>query len=284
MASASVGLPARSPPPVRAATSMVLIILANSLPRLASTTAFLCLVVAHLEWPLMSALSFTISTNNPCTRRSPVSSGWNDVASTGPLRTATTLPAAGPPGGTRRAPRPPSPALSTHGAPDEHGVDLADARRGRGRSRTSRPAGRRRCGARRCRARRACAGPAARRAPSPASRIIPAHEPYAGRPACSGLLQRVEQLEQLEQHGDRRGLATGQHDPVEAVEVLGTTYDAGLGRRRRSAARCSRTSPCRAEHPDARSAHAPTSRGWRAGRRRRASRRPRRPSPRRGRG
>ena len=52
-ASYSVGLPARSPPPVRAATSMFLISLANILPRLASTTAFLCLVVAHLEWPLM---------------------------------------------------------------------------------------------------------------------------------------------------------------------------------------------------------------------------------------
>src|SRR5919205_4509980 len=53
MASYSVGLPAGSPPPVRAATSMFLISLANILPRLASTTAFLCLVVAHLEWPLM---------------------------------------------------------------------------------------------------------------------------------------------------------------------------------------------------------------------------------------
>ena len=40
-----------SPPPVRAATSMFLIILAKSLPRRASTTAFLCLVVAHLLWP-----------------------------------------------------------------------------------------------------------------------------------------------------------------------------------------------------------------------------------------
>src|SRR3954452_7287109 len=59
IASASVGLPAGSPPPVRAATSMVLISLANSLPRLASTTAFLCLVVAHLEWPLMNAPSPT---------------------------------------------------------------------------------------------------------------------------------------------------------------------------------------------------------------------------------
>src|SRR5436305_14853109 len=53
MASYSVGLPAGSPPPVRAATSMFLISLANILPRLASTAAFLCFVVAHLEWPLI---------------------------------------------------------------------------------------------------------------------------------------------------------------------------------------------------------------------------------------
>src|SRR5215218_4435997 len=53
-ASNSVGLPERSPPPVRAATSMFLISLAKSLPRLASMPAFLCFVVAHLEWPLMS--------------------------------------------------------------------------------------------------------------------------------------------------------------------------------------------------------------------------------------
>src|SRR3954454_2723637 len=53
IASYSVGLPFGSPPPVRAATSMFLISLANILPRLASTTAFLCLVVAHLECPLM---------------------------------------------------------------------------------------------------------------------------------------------------------------------------------------------------------------------------------------
>src|SRR4051794_36975021 len=50
-ASYSVGLPAGSGPPVRAATSMFLMSLANILPRLASMTAFLCLVVAHLEWP-----------------------------------------------------------------------------------------------------------------------------------------------------------------------------------------------------------------------------------------
>src|ERR1035437_7277548 len=53
MASNNVGLPTGSPPPVRAATSMFLTNLAKALPRRASTTAFLCLVVAHLEWPLM---------------------------------------------------------------------------------------------------------------------------------------------------------------------------------------------------------------------------------------
>ena len=57
------GCPPGRPPPVRAATSTFLISLANSLPRLASTTAFLCLVVAHLEWPLMFVPS-------PCPRSS----------------------------------------------------------------------------------------------------------------------------------------------------------------------------------------------------------------------
>ena len=45
-----------SGPPIRAATSMFLISLANILPRLASIAAFLCFVVAHLEWPDMQSL------------------------------------------------------------------------------------------------------------------------------------------------------------------------------------------------------------------------------------
>src|ERR1051325_9298644 len=51
IASTRVGLPSTSTPPMRAATSMFLISFAKSLPRLASITAFLCFVVAHLEWP-----------------------------------------------------------------------------------------------------------------------------------------------------------------------------------------------------------------------------------------
>src|SRR3954452_21626012 len=66
-ASASVGLPAGSPPPVRAATSMFLISFANSLPRLASITAFLCFVVAHLEWPLIGVAP----SQSPRTARAP---------------------------------------------------------------------------------------------------------------------------------------------------------------------------------------------------------------------
>src|SRR5438034_7463469 len=55
IASARVGLPSTLLPPVRAATSMARISLANSLPRRASVAAFWCLMVAHLEWPDMLA-------------------------------------------------------------------------------------------------------------------------------------------------------------------------------------------------------------------------------------
>src|ERR1700739_1471859 len=87
-ASYKVGLPAGSGPPLRAATSTFLISLANSLPRLASTAAFLCLVVAHLEWPLMFVPS-------PCPRsaggradRQPTRDGtrWQAAAPAGPRR------------------------------------------------------------------------------------------------------------------------------------------------------------------------------------------------------
>src|SRR5215471_17775541 len=47
------GLALMSPPPSFAATVISLISLVNSLPRLASLAAFLCLMVLHLEWPDM---------------------------------------------------------------------------------------------------------------------------------------------------------------------------------------------------------------------------------------
>src|SRR6478735_7064453 len=82
MASKRVGLPAGSPPPVRAATSIVLISLANIFERLASTTAFLCFVVAHLEWPLMTDPSRSRrSTGAPARRRRvPDGKRWRAAA------------------------------------------------------------------------------------------------------------------------------------------------------------------------------------------------------------
>src|SRR5262245_5708335 len=52
---------------MRAATSMFLMSFAKSLPRLASITAFLCFVVAHLEWPDI-CLS---PSRNPSLKRTP---------------------------------------------------------------------------------------------------------------------------------------------------------------------------------------------------------------------
>ncbi len=49
----SVGFMSGSPPPWRAATSTWRISLAKSLPRFWSAAPFLCLMVAHLEWPDM---------------------------------------------------------------------------------------------------------------------------------------------------------------------------------------------------------------------------------------
>src|SRR5271165_1768338 len=88
IASYSVGLPAGSPPPVRAATSTFLISLANSLPRLASTTAFLCLVVAHLEWPLMCCPSQCLRIADVCAGPGLVRGGrpWPAVALAGSRR------------------------------------------------------------------------------------------------------------------------------------------------------------------------------------------------------
>src|SRR5690242_10050336 len=54
IASASAALPLGSPPPSRAATVIARASLVNWAPRRASTTAFLCLMLAHLECPDMA--------------------------------------------------------------------------------------------------------------------------------------------------------------------------------------------------------------------------------------
>ena len=54
IASNNVGFPSRSAPPLRAATSIARICFAKTFARRLSIIAFLCLVVAHLEWPDMT--------------------------------------------------------------------------------------------------------------------------------------------------------------------------------------------------------------------------------------
>src|SRR5882672_8975643 len=52
------GLELRSLPPIRAAMLKSLISLVNAFPRRASFSAFLCLIVLHLEWPDMALSSW----------------------------------------------------------------------------------------------------------------------------------------------------------------------------------------------------------------------------------
>jgi len=55
--SAQAGLPSGSPPPALAAIVISLMRRVNVLPRLASSAPFLCLIVAHFEWPDMRNLN-----------------------------------------------------------------------------------------------------------------------------------------------------------------------------------------------------------------------------------
>src|SRR5690242_2140860 len=59
------GLPSASPPPCLAAIVISLIRRVNVLPRLASAAPFLCLIVAHFEWPDMLHPSSELSTCPP---------------------------------------------------------------------------------------------------------------------------------------------------------------------------------------------------------------------------
>ena len=237
---------------------MFLISLANILPRRASMTAFLCLVVAHLEWPDISGSSLSVLRRRRrpgrgrargCGRRRSTS-GWNDVASSGPCRTATILPAASP-RPTRASTSTPGPTSSTQGArmntactgssrPRDvevalEGVHLAaegvaahgDVEPAEGllaRGAVLDPVGQHDhpgAGAERRHARRRSACAAARSSPKPAREL-----------------------------GHRGRLPAGDHQAVARLELLRATYGEGAATPSRSStARCSRTSPCRARTP-----------------------------------
>src|SRR5579875_4232041 len=57
------GFASGSPPPDRAAIVISLISRVKILPRFASSAPFLCLIVAHLEWPDMATSSSQIVRN-----------------------------------------------------------------------------------------------------------------------------------------------------------------------------------------------------------------------------
>src|SRR6476619_2406794 len=115
IASARVGLPPGSPPPVRAATSMFLMSLAKSLPRFASMAAFLCFVVAHLLWPLMPCLSRSRRTTGGTGGHRSLPGGRRWPSATPDERRRSYLRQDRPPRGP--APRPPRPPLrpTVHG-------------------------------------------------------------------------------------------------------------------------------------------------------------------------
>src|SRR4051794_17449364 len=84
----SRGLPSGSPPPpVLAAMVISLIRRVKILPRLASSAPFLCLIVAHFEWPDMRYLcvdfgrtAVSCGLNRPCefsTQRGAPDQGWS---------------------------------------------------------------------------------------------------------------------------------------------------------------------------------------------------------------
>src|ERR1700691_1218006 len=68
MAPRSRGLESGSPPPFFAAIAISLIRRVNILPRLASSAPFLCLMVAHFEWPdiALPHLKLSIKQNASC--------------------------------------------------------------------------------------------------------------------------------------------------------------------------------------------------------------------------
>src|SRR3954471_10263234 len=68
---------------------MFLISFANILPRLASMAAFLCLVVAHLEWPLMAVPPFVLTRVPWRPGARPRRPPWGDAAVPTTARGAT---------------------------------------------------------------------------------------------------------------------------------------------------------------------------------------------------
>ena len=176
-----------------------------------------------------------------------MTSGWNDVASRCPCRTATILPAAGPVA-TRATTWTPAPVFSTHGARMNtawNGSANPATSRSASKESTWRPKALRRTTTSRP---PMVSWPAVPPSMRSASRIIPAQVPKAGSPP-DAVAQRLEQAEGPGQLVHRGRLAAGHHQAVDGVQLARTAYGDGCGRRTLEHRECSRTSPCSASTP-----------------------------------
>ena len=173
----------------------------KSLPRFASAAPFLCLIDDHLLCP-DKAPSFTRSRNRSWSRVSAVSSGWNAATRKRPSRASTGWPS------TSASTSTPGPASSIHGA------RMKTARSGSLSPATSRSVSNdatwRPKAFRRTRT-------STRPRWSRSSTIIPAQVPNTG--AAKRAHRLVEAVEAHQPH-ERRRLAAGDDEPVEAVELL----------------------------------------------------------------
>ena len=241
----------RSPPPSRAATSTWRISLAKSLPRALSAAPFLCLIVAHLEWPDIDCCDLLRGTA-AWSRASSVQLGMerrDDDTCPGGRSTGTAV------------------VLGEHldaGAdalderrPDEHGVERAVVEAGDvevGLERVDLAAVAR-CAARRCRWRRSSAGRAGRRA---RRRRAGSSRRTCRTPACRRPRRSASgsnRPDDVEQHRHRGRLAAGHHQRVDRVELGGRAHLDGVDAERRAARSAwARERALQGEHADARPA------------------------------
>ena len=190
-----------------------------------------------------------ICTKSPWTRRSPVTSGWNEVAISAPCRTATILPAAGP-SSTVASTSTDSPTCSTQGARMKTACTGPPSRCAKSTSvskeSTCRPKALRRTVMSMPPSVSWSGLPSTIRS---ASRIIPAQDPYAGRPARRASRSGSRTPKARASLSIVVDSPPGSTMPSRPSSSLGRRTDRGCAPQSCRARKCSRTSPWRARTP-----------------------------------
>ena len=250
MAAASVALAAGSAPPSLAATMIARESLVKSLPRFLSSAPFLCLIVDHLEWPLMPppprGASPTIVGEAPV--QPPV---VGQLGMEGRHQHAALCAAAtGWPSCSASTSTPGAGALDPRRADEHAGERLGIAGQLELAPRSSPPGGRRRFGARRC---RSAPGTAGRASPSTASSRHQDHACAGAEHRRAGRMQVTDRL--LQPVGDRSACdivvdsPPGITRPCSPASSSGWRTSTGSRPTSASARMCSRNAPCRARTP-----------------------------------